>query len=48
MVFGIPALFLYFLIGWPTSILVVYLFSRTLRDENGPGSDKGSGRKDQR
>ena len=48
MVLGIPALFLYFLVGWPTSILVIYLFSHTLRDENGPGSDKGSGRKDQR
>ncbi|MDY0213389.1 MAG: hypothetical protein RBR06_10335 [Desulfuromonadaceae bacterium] len=29
-VFGIPLLVLYFLLGWPASIGVVYLFSRTL------------------
>lgn len=48
MVFGIPALFLYFLAGWPASILVIYLFCRTLRDENGPGHGKGNDGKDQR
>ncbi|MFA5699712.1 MAG: hypothetical protein WC913_00345 [Desulfuromonas sp.] len=29
-VLGIPLLVLYFLLGWPASIGVVYLFSRTL------------------
>ncbi len=29
-IFGIPLLVLYFLVGWPLSILVIYLFSRTL------------------
>jgi hypothetical protein len=48
MVLGIPALFLYFLIGWPTSILVIYLFCRTLRVGNGPANNKESDRKDQR
>jgi len=48
MVFGIPTLILYFLVGWPASILVVYLFCRTLRDGSDPGNGKGSGRKDQR
>lgn len=48
MVLGIPSLFLYFMFGWPASILVIYLFCRTLRGENGPGSNKGNGGKDQR
>lgn len=46
-VFGIPLLYLYFLIGWPLSIFVIFLFSRhifsahkgsdeqDLRDESG-------------
>ena len=29
-VFGIPLLVLYFMLGWPISILVVYLFVRRL------------------
>jgi hypothetical protein len=33
LLFGIPALFLYFLMGWPLSILVIFLFSRTLRSK---------------
>lgn len=48
MVLGIPALFLYFAVGWPFSILVIYLFCRTLRHENGNGNHKDTGRKDQR
>ena len=48
LVLGIPTLFLYFFVGWPVSILVIYLFCRTLRDENGQGTDKGSGRKGQK
>jgi hypothetical protein len=27
LVFGIPLLVLYFLVGWPLSIVVVYIFS---------------------
>jgi len=48
MFFGIPALFLYFLVGWPTSILVIYLFCRTLHDDNGSGNDKSGGGKGHR
>jgi len=36
LIFGIPILVLYFFIGWPLSILVVYLFTLQLSDdENG-------------
>lgn len=36
-VFGIPALVLYFLVGWPVSIVVIYFFARSLgaRDDSG-------------
>lgn len=44
---GIPLLFLYLLVGWPTSILVIYLFCRTLGDEHNRGDRNESGRKDQ-
>ncbi|MDO3379446.1 hypothetical protein [Geoalkalibacter halelectricus] len=30
LIFGIPLLVLYFLVGWPLSILVVYIFARIL------------------
>ncbi|KIH76629.1 hypothetical protein SAMN05660860_01771 [Geoalkalibacter ferrihydriticus] len=30
LIFGIPLLVLYFLAGWPLSILVVYIFARIL------------------
>jgi hypothetical protein len=36
-IFGIPLLVLYLLIGWPLSIVVVYLFS-TLHGIDGNGS----------
>lgn len=39
-ILGMPVLFLYFFIGWPSSILVIFLFSRCLEREN-PGSDDG-------
>lgn len=39
-ILGIPVLFLYFFIGWPSSILVIFLFSRQLERES-PGSDDG-------
>jgi hypothetical protein len=29
-IFGIPELVLYLLVGWPISILVIYLFSRNM------------------
>jgi hypothetical protein len=51
VVFGIPLLFLYFAIGWPLSILVIFLFCRTLRHANGRNHDQGeqgSDGKDQR
>lgn len=46
-VLGIPLLVLYFLIGWPLSIGVIFLFSRTLeppappsdQDRREPGDD---------
>jgi len=34
-VFGFPVLFLYFFLGWPASILVIYLFCRRLKMETG-------------
>lgn len=37
MVLGFPLLFLYFLVGWPFSILVIFLFVRQIeRDEARP------------
>ncbi len=32
-ILGIPLLVLYFLLGWPASIVVIYLFSRRLSKE---------------
>jgi hypothetical protein len=40
-VLGIPELVLYLMVGWPISILVIYLFSRNLGDENNSGEDTG-------
>jgi len=43
--FGFPLLVLYFLLGWPVSILVIYLFTRGVNTltktppESGHGSD---------
>ncbi len=39
MVMGIPLLVLYFLVGWPLSILVIFVFARML--EKGPKDDSG-------
>jgi hypothetical protein len=47
-ILGIPLLFLYFALGWPFSILVIYLFCRTLRQDNGSNKHQDTGRKDQR
>ncbi len=43
LLFGMPALVLYFLIGWPVSILVVYLFSRHLENFTPPGGSDEEG-----
>lgn len=37
---GIPLLLLYFLIGWPLSILVSFLFSRHHRTDQNPDKEK--------
>ncbi|OQY19889.1 MAG: hypothetical protein B6I36_02795 [Desulfobacteraceae bacterium 4572_35.1] len=33
-IFGIPVFILYILCGWPFSIVVIYLFSRTIIEDN--------------
>ena len=40
MIFGIPTLIFYFFVGWPISILIIFIFAlRLQRDEkNGNGS----------
>lgn len=43
-IFGIPTLILYFMLGWPGSILVIYLFSKRLgkdSDNDYSGREKG-------
>jgi predicted Kef-type K+ transport protein len=32
-IFGVPLILIYLMVGWPLSILVVYLFSINLRNE---------------
>lgn len=41
MIFGIPELVLYFFIGWPASICVIWLFSYNLSqsERNSSGND---------
>ena len=41
LVFGYPLLFLYFILGWPISILIVFFFSRNMHEK--PDDDKGEG-----
>ena len=43
--FGIPLLILYFFIGWPLSIAVIYFFSRTI--DTGNDTDHDPGKRDQ-
>jgi hypothetical protein len=38
-VLGYPLLFLYFMVGWPTSILVVHMFSRTMKEDGDSDDD---------
>lgn len=42
-VFGIPLLVFYFLLGWPASIAVIYLFSRRLNEEQNDIDDREKG-----
>ena len=35
LVFGYPLLFLYFMLGWPISIFIVFLFSRNMHEQTG-------------
>ena len=40
LVLGIPLPYLYFLIGWPTSILVIVFFVRQSEREDGHDDDR--------
>lgn len=46
--FGIPTLILYFFVGWPLSIAVIYFFSRIIdspdngKPDQGPSEKEGS------
>ncbi len=33
LVFGFPLLFIYFILGWPISILIVFIFSRNMHED---------------
>jgi hypothetical protein len=41
LISGIPLLLLYFLIGWPLSIFVIFIFSRQHGSDQNPDKDKG-------
>ncbi|WP_027389589.1 hypothetical protein [Chrysiogenes arsenatis] len=38
-ILGIPLMVLYFLVGWPLSVGVIYLFTRTLASHHDESSD---------
>lgn len=40
LVAGIPLLLLYFLVGWPLSIFVIFIFSRYHADDQNPDKEK--------
>lgn len=42
LVFGVPLTILYFFVGWPISIFVIYLFSVYLGQESDRGLSKNS------
>lgn len=42
LVFGVPLIILYFFVGWPISIFVIYLFSVYLGQESDRGLSKNS------
>lgn len=39
-VFGIPLLILYFFVGWPLSIFVIYIFARNISLFNGENAEQ--------
>lgn len=39
-ILGFPLLYLYFMIGWPVSIWVIYLFTTAIEQETGEESSK--------
>jgi len=41
VIFGIPVLFLYFFVGWPSSILVIFLFCYWIEREGSGSGDGG-------
>lgn len=41
LILGIPLTILYFFVGWPISILIIYLFSVYLGKQREPGSSPG-------
>ena len=45
--FGVPTLILYFFIGWPISIGVIYLFVRTLDKPAAENYDKTTSEKEE-
>ncbi|HAD04956.1 MAG: hypothetical protein A2005_00915 [Desulfuromonadales bacterium GWC2_61_20] len=40
-ILGIPVLFLYFFVGWPSSILVIFLFCYWIEREDSGSGDGG-------
>ncbi len=40
-ILGIPVLFLYFFVGWPSSILVIFLFCYWIEQEDSGHGDGG-------
>jgi hypothetical protein len=40
MIFGIPVLVIYFFVGWPASILIIWVFVRQIDLENGQNDEK--------
>ncbi len=46
LIFGIPLTILYFFIGWPVSIFVIYLFSIYMGNESEPGNNSNSQKND--
>lgn len=45
LVFEIPLLILYLLVGWPISILVIYLFTRSLKNNSINNNSKSGSHK---
>ena len=46
LVFGIPLTILYFFVGWPVSIFVIYLFSIYLGRDSGQDSSENDPQED--